>query len=219
MLCVRSYLNDFKCIGILGNGRESSTERDFYSGLQSRTARSPNSQQSSPHRSLSGRSSFLHCITIKCAVQNTLLQVCMKLRVSLTCLPSTQQTPSRWSCAAMTTHRWLHRLRAERLWGRTAGGTTEETPWKTGAQSTLGREERGRAFTASWPVQTLPLQDPYGCPTGGSSVRCVGWSALDPMCWWCTSVATQVRKKQRRDRGLKLCLGVVLESLCSSVWC
>ncbi|XP_076022682.1 zinc finger protein Eos [Genypterus blacodes] len=39
-----------------GNGRESSTEQDFYSGLQSHTASQPNSQQSSPHRSLSANS-------------------------------------------------------------------------------------------------------------------------------------------------------------------
>ncbi|KAM3617367.1 uncharacterized protein V6R79_005282 [Siganus canaliculatus] len=36
-----------------GNGREASTEQDFYSGLQAPSVRSPNSQQSSPHRSLS----------------------------------------------------------------------------------------------------------------------------------------------------------------------
>uniref|UniRef100_A0A3Q3F9M6 IKAROS family zinc finger 4 n=1 Tax=Labrus bergylta TaxID=56723 RepID=A0A3Q3F9M6_9LABR len=35
---------------------ESSTEQDFYGGLQGPSARSPNSQQSSPHRSLSANS-------------------------------------------------------------------------------------------------------------------------------------------------------------------
>uniref|UniRef100_A0A3P8RUA5 IKAROS family zinc finger 4 n=1 Tax=Amphiprion percula TaxID=161767 RepID=A0A3P8RUA5_AMPPE len=39
-----------------GNGGESSTEQDFYGGLQGPSARSPNSQQSSPHRSLSANS-------------------------------------------------------------------------------------------------------------------------------------------------------------------
>uniref|UniRef100_A0A3B4WR97 IKAROS family zinc finger 4 n=1 Tax=Seriola lalandi dorsalis TaxID=1841481 RepID=A0A3B4WR97_SERLL len=39
-----------------GNGGESSTEQDFYGTLQGPTARSPNSQQSSPHRSLSANS-------------------------------------------------------------------------------------------------------------------------------------------------------------------
>ncbi|XP_026189188.1 zinc finger protein Eos isoform X2 [Mastacembelus armatus] len=39
-----------------GNGGQSSTEQDFYSGLQGPSARSPNSQQSSPHRSLSANS-------------------------------------------------------------------------------------------------------------------------------------------------------------------
>ncbi|KAI9530741.1 hypothetical protein NQZ68_000232 [Dissostichus eleginoides] len=39
-----------------GNGGESSTEQDFYSGSQGPSVRSPNSQQSSPHRSLSENS-------------------------------------------------------------------------------------------------------------------------------------------------------------------
>ncbi|XP_020490776.1 zinc finger protein Eos isoform X2 [Labrus bergylta] len=39
-----------------GNEGESSTEQDFYGGLQGPSARSPNSQQSSPHRSLSANS-------------------------------------------------------------------------------------------------------------------------------------------------------------------
>ncbi|XP_051280820.1 zinc finger protein Eos isoform X3 [Dicentrarchus labrax] len=39
-----------------GNGGESSTEQDFYGGLQGPSARSPNSHQSSPHRSLSANS-------------------------------------------------------------------------------------------------------------------------------------------------------------------
>ncbi|CAJ1085202.1 zinc finger protein Eos [Xyrichtys novacula] len=39
-----------------GNERESSTEQDFYGRLQGPAARSPNSQQSSPHRSLSANS-------------------------------------------------------------------------------------------------------------------------------------------------------------------
>uniref|UniRef100_UPI0037E87E31 zinc finger protein Eos n=1 Tax=Semicossyphus pulcher TaxID=241346 RepID=UPI0037E87E31 len=39
-----------------GNGGESSTEQDFYGRLQGPSARSPNSQQSSPHRSLSANS-------------------------------------------------------------------------------------------------------------------------------------------------------------------
>ncbi|XP_062283421.1 zinc finger protein Eos [Scomber scombrus] len=39
-----------------GNGGESSMEQDFYGGLQGPSARSPNSQQSSPHRSLSANS-------------------------------------------------------------------------------------------------------------------------------------------------------------------
>uniref|UniRef100_A0A667WHF9 IKAROS family zinc finger 4 n=1 Tax=Myripristis murdjan TaxID=586833 RepID=A0A667WHF9_9TELE len=46
------------------NGRsyapgESSTEQEFYGGLRGPSVRSPNSQQSSPHRSLSGQSLFL----------------------------------------------------------------------------------------------------------------------------------------------------------------
>ncbi|MEQ2274463.1 hypothetical protein XENORESO_002533 [Xenotaenia resolanae] len=36
-----------------GNGGESSAEQDFYAGLRATSARSPNSQLSSPHRSLS----------------------------------------------------------------------------------------------------------------------------------------------------------------------
>ncbi|XP_014848779.1 PREDICTED: zinc finger protein Eos-like isoform X1 [Poecilia mexicana] len=36
-----------------GNGGESSAEQDFYAGLRATSVRSPNSQQSSPHRSLS----------------------------------------------------------------------------------------------------------------------------------------------------------------------
>ncbi|XP_072223381.1 zinc finger protein Eos [Leuresthes tenuis] len=39
-----------------GNGGESSAEQDFYGGLQGPSTRSPNSQQSSPHRSLSANS-------------------------------------------------------------------------------------------------------------------------------------------------------------------
>ncbi|GAA6222769.1 zinc finger protein Eos-like isoform X1 [Lates japonicus] len=39
-----------------GNGGESSTEQEFYGALQGPSARSPNSQQSSPHRSLSANS-------------------------------------------------------------------------------------------------------------------------------------------------------------------
>ncbi|XP_047428806.1 zinc finger protein Eos isoform X3 [Mugil cephalus] len=39
-----------------GNGGESSMEQDFYGGTQGPSARSPNSQQSSPHRSLSANS-------------------------------------------------------------------------------------------------------------------------------------------------------------------
>ncbi|TDH10590.1 hypothetical protein EPR50_G00076600 [Perca flavescens] len=39
-----------------GNGGESSMEQDFYGGLQGPSARSPNSQQSSPHRSHSANS-------------------------------------------------------------------------------------------------------------------------------------------------------------------
>ncbi|XP_029362190.1 zinc finger protein Eos isoform X2 [Echeneis naucrates] len=39
-----------------GNGGESSMEQDFYGTLQGPSARSPNSQQSSPHRSLSANS-------------------------------------------------------------------------------------------------------------------------------------------------------------------
>ncbi|XP_069544465.1 zinc finger protein Eos [Brachyistius frenatus] len=39
-----------------GNGGESSMEQDFYGRLQGPSARSPNSQQSSPHRSLSANS-------------------------------------------------------------------------------------------------------------------------------------------------------------------
>ncbi|XP_041860895.1 zinc finger protein Eos isoform X2 [Melanotaenia boesemani] len=41
---------------VQGNGGESSAEQDFYSGLQGPSTRSPNSQQSSPHRSLSANS-------------------------------------------------------------------------------------------------------------------------------------------------------------------
>ncbi|XP_074500466.1 zinc finger protein Eos isoform X2 [Sebastes fasciatus] len=44
------------CSFAQGNGGESSTEQDFYGGLQGPSARSPNSQQSSPHRSLSANS-------------------------------------------------------------------------------------------------------------------------------------------------------------------
>ncbi|KAK9515352.1 hypothetical protein VZT92_026004 [Zoarces viviparus] len=44
------------CSYAQGNGGESSTEHDLYSGLQGPSARSPNSQQSSPHRSLSANS-------------------------------------------------------------------------------------------------------------------------------------------------------------------
>ncbi|CAG6021438.1 unnamed protein product [Menidia menidia] len=39
-----------------GNGGESSAEQDFYGALQGPSTRSPNSQQSSPHRSLSANS-------------------------------------------------------------------------------------------------------------------------------------------------------------------
>ncbi|XP_071762899.1 zinc finger protein Eos [Centroberyx gerrardi] len=39
-----------------GSGGESSTEQDFYGGLRGPSVRSPNSQQSSPHRSLSANS-------------------------------------------------------------------------------------------------------------------------------------------------------------------
>ncbi|XP_068196729.1 LOW QUALITY PROTEIN: zinc finger protein Eos [Antennarius striatus] len=39
-----------------GNGGESSAEQDFYGGMQGPSVRSPNSQQSSPHRSLSANS-------------------------------------------------------------------------------------------------------------------------------------------------------------------
>uniref|UniRef100_A0A1A8MHG1 IKAROS family zinc finger 4 (Eos) n=1 Tax=Nothobranchius pienaari TaxID=704102 RepID=A0A1A8MHG1_9TELE len=39
-----------------GNGRKSLAEQDFYGRLQGPSARSPNSQQSSPHRSLSSNS-------------------------------------------------------------------------------------------------------------------------------------------------------------------
>uniref|UniRef100_A0A3B3VYG9 IKAROS family zinc finger 4 n=1 Tax=Poecilia latipinna TaxID=48699 RepID=A0A3B3VYG9_9TELE len=40
-------------ICVAGNGGESSAEQDFYAGLRATSVRSPNSQQSSPHRSLS----------------------------------------------------------------------------------------------------------------------------------------------------------------------
>ena len=45
-----------------GNGGESSAEQEFYGGLQGPSVRSPNSQQSSPHRSLSGQLSFPHLV-------------------------------------------------------------------------------------------------------------------------------------------------------------
>lgn len=67
-LCVQSpdfnvYFNNMGIFGS-GNGGESSTEQDFYGGAQGPSARSPNSQQSSPHRSLSGQSSSLCCIEL-----------------------------------------------------------------------------------------------------------------------------------------------------------
>uniref|UniRef100_A0A3Q2WNE3 IKAROS family zinc finger 4 n=1 Tax=Haplochromis burtoni TaxID=8153 RepID=A0A3Q2WNE3_HAPBU len=49
-------MNADDCNGRSYTQGESSTEQDFYGGLQGPSARSPNSQQSSPHRSLSANS-------------------------------------------------------------------------------------------------------------------------------------------------------------------
>ncbi|XP_038579059.1 zinc finger protein Eos [Micropterus salmoides] len=52
-------MNADDCNGRLyaqGNGGETSLEQDFHGGLQGPSAKSPNSQQSSPHRSLSANS-------------------------------------------------------------------------------------------------------------------------------------------------------------------
>uniref|UniRef100_A0A3P8RU85 IKAROS family zinc finger 4 n=1 Tax=Amphiprion percula TaxID=161767 RepID=A0A3P8RU85_AMPPE len=51
--CIRQSPNPQLCCPII---QSSSTEQDFYGGLQGPSARSPNSQQSSPHRSLSANS-------------------------------------------------------------------------------------------------------------------------------------------------------------------
>ena len=63
------------CFCVSGNGGESSTEQDFYGALQGPPAKSPTSQQSSPHRSLSGQLSFLCCIM---APLNSSLKLYMK---------------------------------------------------------------------------------------------------------------------------------------------
>ncbi|XP_068608629.1 zinc finger protein Eos [Brachionichthys hirsutus] len=52
-------MNSHDCNGSLcaqGNGGELSTEQEFYGGMQGPSVRSPNSQPSSPHRSLSANS-------------------------------------------------------------------------------------------------------------------------------------------------------------------
>ena len=106
---------------------------------------------------------------------------------------STQPIPSRLSCAVMMSHLVLHSQRTVTPWGMKAGRMTKGTPWTKVTQRLLELEGTEWAFTVRWPVQMLLHQDLSGSPMGSSSVRFVGWSALDPMCWWCTSVATQVR--------------------------
>lgn len=110
-------------------------------------------------------------------------------------LLSTKQTPSRLSCAATMSHQVLHGLRTKRPWGARAGRMTEGNPWMRAVRS-LGLGERGRVFTTRWPVRMRLHPDLSGFPTASSSARCAGWSALDLTCWWCTSVATQVRTSQ-----------------------
>lgn len=97
----------------------------------------------------------------------------------------------------MMSHQVLHSQRIERLWGMKAGRRTEGTPQKKAAQSTPVLPETESAFTMRCPArrQRHPVQSV--CPTGSSSVRCAGWSASGPTCWWCTSAATQVWKQEK----------------------
>jgi len=114
---------------------------------------------------------------------------------------STKQTPSRLSCAVMMSHQVAHGQRTKSQWGPTVGRMTEGTQWKKGMQNLLGREETERAFTMRWLLLIPPHRDLSGCPMGSCSVRFVEWSALDPMCWWSTSVATRVRTSQQKQRS------------------
>lgn len=90
-------------------------EQDFYGPVQG-PARSPNSQQSSPRRSLSGQFPYLYCTVAILSGWISSLHLLKKLNVYIFPPPfAVQRTPSRLNCAAKMSHQELNSQRAEKL--------------------------------------------------------------------------------------------------------
>lgn len=161
-------------------------EREFSGALGGPTVSTPNSQHTSPSRSLSGQFQFVNSFVFDLQVLNFIIPresmvvgfmaqmflfyFSQHIRVSAHIIcpspglnpVSLQPTPSKWSCTVM---RSRAAARGQRM--------REGTGWRRGVLSREERPEEGA--TGSRPVQSPCHQEvPSGCPMGNSSVTSVG---------------------------------------------
>lgn len=164
-----------------GSG-DSSTEREFFAGLRGPTVSTPNSQHSSPSRSVSGPySSYrLLYLGIACSVH-----VCEEFIL----LP-VQQIPSKWNFTAMKKQVVPHLQREEQEEEERGTKDGSRIRWTSSRRLAERLEETWVEACSAREGAVHP--DPFGSLTGNWSVTYVGWSASALMFWWYTNAAIQV---------------------------